>query len=107
MDRQRQIEEFSLAAHRLVLSRMRTRPASIDDALATLNRWRDHAGGVAHCEPYWREWEKLLRDGFDAVQLAVCARTDHAAVLRSVSPLGRFMTPGERKQLLSEARVFS
>ena len=104
MDRQQQIEAFSLAAHRLAVARIRDRPAAATDALATLSRWRAQSVGPAHCEPCWQEWERLLRGSVDALELAVCANDDRAAVLRSVSPLGRLLGVEERKRLLREAR---
>jgi hypothetical protein len=104
MDRQQQIEAFSLAAHRLAIVRIRDRPAAIEEALATLQRWRTQNGAPAHCEPYWQEWERLLRGDVDGLERAVCADSDNAAVLRSVSPLGRMLGADERKRLLRAAR---
>lgn len=104
MDRQQQIEAFSLAAHRLAVARIRARPAAAKEAIATVLRWREQSDGPAHCEPYWREWERLLAGTMDALELAVCANDDHAAVLRSVSPLGRLLHRDERNRLLREAR---
>lgn len=104
MDRHHQIRLFSLAAHRLAVARLRERPERLDEALGVLRRWRQQAGGPAHCGPYWDEWEQLLSLGVDAVEGMACASTDHAATLRSVSPLGRFITPAERNSLLKQAR---
>ena len=104
MDRQRRMNEFSLAAHRLIVARLRERPERLVEALAVIDRWRDQAGGATHTDPYWTEWEQLLREGSDAVERAVFAPTDHARTLRGVSPLGRFITPAERSQLLKQSR---
>lgn len=104
MDRQAQINVFSLAAHRLAVMRLRERPERLQEALAVLRRWRDQAGGPVHCGPYWDEWDRLLQQGVDAVELAVCNPTDHANTLRSVSPLGRFISTQERNQLLRDSR---
>jgi hypothetical protein len=104
MNRQEQIHQFSLAAHRLVVSRLREHPEHLLEAAQVIQRWRQQSGGHAHCGPYWNEWEQLLSQGVDAVEHAACVATDHAAVLRSVSPLGRFISASERKQLLCDAR---
>lgn len=104
MDRQQQIEAFSLAAHRLAVVRIRARPAAATEAITTLLRWREQSVAPAHCEPYWQEWERLLRGNVDALELAICANDDHATVLRSVSPLGRLLNRDERNRLLREAR---
>jgi hypothetical protein len=104
MDRQQRIHEFSLAAHRLAVARLREQPARLREAVDVLNRWRALAGGASHCDTYWNEWERLLNAGADAVEAAVCAPDDRAATLRSVSPLGRFLSVAERNRLLGEAR---
>ena len=104
MDGQAQIQAFSLAAHRLAVTRLRERPERLTEALAVIQRWRRQAGGPSHCDPYWDEWVQMLHDGVDAVERVACAVTDHATALRSVSPLGRFISVAERNQLLREAR---
>ena len=104
MDGQAQIQAFSLAAHRLAVTRLRERPERLTEALAVIQRWRRQAGGPSHCDPYWDEWDRMLHDGVDAVERVACAATDHATTLRSVSPLGRFISVAERNQLLREAR---
>ncbi len=104
MDRQDQIHAFSLAAHRLAIERLRERPERLVEALGVIHRWREQSGGHAHCDPYWDEWDRLLHEGVDAVERVACAPSDHAATLRSVSPLGRFISASERTQLLRRAR---
>ena len=104
MDRQQRSQLFSLAAHRLALSRLREQPARVNEALGVLQRWRMQAGGPSHCDSYWDEWERLLHQGADAIEAAVCTHDERAATLRSVSPLGRFITAAERYRLLREAR---
>jgi hypothetical protein len=103
MDRQQRINDFSLAAHRLAVARLREQPERIAEALGVLQRWRKQAGGPSHCDAYWNEWDRLLREGADAVEQAVCLSTDRAATLRSVSPLGRFISVVERNALLRQA----
>ena len=104
MDRQEQIHTFSLAAHRVAIERLRERPERLAEALDVIRRRREQAGGPAHCDPYWEEWQRLLNEGVDAVERVACAPTDHAATLRSVSPLGRFISLSERNRLLRQAR---
>ncbi len=104
MDRQARINLFTLAAHRLAVERLRDRPARLSEAAEVLRRWRRSAGARSHCDGYWDEWERLLDTGVDAIEGAVCVETDHAATLRSVSPLGRFISPAERTALLRQTR---
>ena len=104
MDRQARINLFSLAAHRLAVVRLREQPERIDEALGVLRRWREQAAGPSHCDAYWTEWDRMLHQGVDAVEQAVCLSTDRAATLRSVSPLGRFISVAERNELLRQSR---
>ena len=103
MDRHARIDVFSLAAHRLAMTRLREDPARVEEAIEVLRRWRRQAGGPSHCDSYWNEWERLLRAGVNALEQAVCVATDHGATLRSVSPLGRFISVAERNRLLRES----
>ena len=103
MDRHARIDVFSLAAHRLALTRLREQPTRLAEALDVLDRWRERAGRASHSDPYWDEWERLLHAGVDAVESAACAATSHGATLRSVSPLGRFISVTERSSLLRQA----
>ena len=103
MDRHQQIDVFFLAAHRLAVARLREQPSRVDEALGVLSRWRAQAGGPSHCDSYWDEWKRLLDADVDVLEQAVCAPTDHGATLRSVSPLGRFITAAERKAMLLQA----
>lgn len=93
MDAQARIHSFSLAAHRVAVARLREQPARLEQA-----------AGPSHGDPCWEEWEHLLKAGPDAVALAVCSTSDHAATWRSVSPLGRFISATERTALLRQAR---
>ena len=105
MNRQQQINLFSLAAHRLAVARLREKPQRLLEVRGVLERWRVQAGEPAHCDPYWSEWDRLLSEGVDAIERAVCVATDQAATLRSMSPLGRLISVGERNELLRRARV--
>lgn len=103
MDRHARIDIFSLAAHRLAILRLREKPALVLEALAVIKRWRDQADGPSHCDLYWAEWETLLGRGVDDVEKIICAQDAHGATLRSVSPLGRFISVAERTSMLKQA----
>ena len=105
MNAQQHIEAFTLEAHRLAVQRLREQPQRCSEAIEVLRRWRAAAECPARSGLYWSEWERLLAQGPDAVEAAVCAMTDHAATLRSVSPLGRLLTVEERHRLHRAARV--
>ena len=103
MDRHARIDFFSLAAHRLVVARLREQPERLGEAIAVLQRWREQSGSASFSNPCWNEWERLLLAGIDAVEQAACAETDQAATLRSASPMGRFITSAERDTMLRQA----
>ena len=107
MNRPRSLDAFSLAAHQLAVARLREKPARLREATEVLQRWRRLAAGPSHCDTYWDAWEKLLNEGTDAVEAAVCHSGEPAATLRSASPLGRFISVAERNRLLREAREAS
>lgn len=100
MHRHTQIHAFSLPAHRAAVGRSGERPTRLNETLGVIARWREPPGSVTYCDPHWTERSVLLTRGVEAVEQAVCAETDHAEVLRNVSPLGRFVSPAERKMLL-------
>ncbi|MGH6626421.1 MAG: hypothetical protein ACRECD_07760 [Burkholderiaceae bacterium] len=103
MDRQQQIEHFLMEAHHVALRRLREQPQRLQDVVAQLSRWRAQAGAT-RSDPYWDEWSELLHRDLDAIERAVVASTDHAAALRSVSPMSVLISQRERAELLQNAR---
>ena len=103
MDRQRRIELFSLEAHRLAVTRLRADRGRIQSLLDTIRRWR-RQNGPTNSDPYMDQWERLLRQGVDAVEAAICIDSDAAATLRSCSPMGSLITQAERAELLAQSR---
>jgi hypothetical protein len=104
MNRQLQIDHFVAQAHHLAVQRLREQPARMDEVLAQLLRCRKQAGAT-RSDAYWDEWESLLRRPVDALAEVICADTDHATVLRSVSPMSVLITQAERARMLSQARL--
>jgi hypothetical protein len=103
MNRQQQIDQFLLSAHKLALSRLREHPERLQDVAALLARWRRQEG-ESRSDAYWDEWGQLLADGIDAIERETCAESDHAAVLRSVSPMSVLISQRERSELLRQTR---
>ena len=103
MDRQRRIEVFLQAAHRLAMARLRAEPSRIGEVQALLRRWREQSGRT-RSDLYWDEWERLLVMPIDDFESVICADDEHATVLRSVSPIGVLISEAERRELLREAR---
>ena len=103
MNRQQQIDYFVTQAHLLAMQRLREQPARAAEVMAQLAHWRTRAGQT-RSDPYWNEWESLLGGSTQALADAVCADTDHATALRSVSPMSVLITQAERAQLIDQAR---
>ncbi|HWH82725.1 MAG TPA: hypothetical protein VNU71_10870 [Burkholderiaceae bacterium] len=103
MNRQQQIDQFLLAAHRLALARLRADPARIEPVRAQLMRWRQQSGPT-RSDPYWEEWKSLLLGDVADLERVVCADDDRGALLRSVSPMSTLVTQAERMALLRAAR---
>lgn len=103
MNRQTQIDAFLKDAHVLAMARLREQPQRRADVSKLLARWRD-SHGVTRADPYRDEWERLLSGDLDALEGAVCGDTDHAAALRSMSPMSVLITQKERSALLRRAR---
>ena len=106
MNRQQQIDDFLLKVHRLAVARLRADPTRLADAAALLQHWRA-LNGETRSDVYRDEWEQLIAHGVDAIEREACAETEHAATLRSVSPLSVLISQHERGQLLRAARASS
>ena len=105
MNRQRQIDLFLLAAHRLAMERLRAEPARIEPVRAQLARWRAQAGRPTRSDSYWDEWQALLSADLEELARVVCADDDHGTLLRSVSPMSTLITQSERSALLRAVRA--
>ena len=103
MNRQQQIDSFVAQAHRLAMQRLREHPERVREVQAQLTHWR-HSAGQTRSDVYWDEWERLLDGPVEALAAAISEDTDHATVLRSVSPMSVLITQAERAQLLRQAR---
>lgn len=104
MPSQQWIHRFTLDFHRLALLRLREQPQLIERALQTLDRWELH-GAQAASQTYRDEWRGLLRTGVAAIEASVCSEADHAATLRSMSPLGFVLTEQERLAVRQKVAV--
>lgn len=104
MRNQHDIDQFTLEFHKRALQRLREDMHLLDQARATLSRWRTQRGATAS-DPYLEAWRALLDQGPDAIEREVCADTDAAATLRNASPLGFVLTASERMAVHRIARA--
>ena len=102
MPTQQQIERFTLVFHQEALKRIAGDPGLRQQALQVLNRWE--ANGVTRSgQSYRDEWRALLVKDADTMAKALCSEVEHAATLRSMSPLGFVMNEEEKANLRREA----
>ena len=102
MPSQQQIEQFTLAFHRVAVARLRQQPDLTQQALRVLNRW-ESSGATSAGQSYRDMWRSLLTGDVDALERAVCRDAEHAATLRSMSPLGFVLPEAERLRIRREA----
>ncbi|MGJ7615080.1 MULTISPECIES: hypothetical protein [unclassified Variovorax] len=103
MNRQQQLDQFSLALHRRALDALRHEPGLRDHARKTLARWRQQSG-TTRSDALWDEWALLLADEFVVLENAALGESEHGQLMRSVSPLGGLVSQSERMTLLKQAR---
>lgn len=91
MDRHRIAQERSLAAHRLIASRLASDPSSVQRAKARLESW--HQQGRVH--PHWyAAWNSALE--LPLPQLAELLSDPANADLRQTTPFAGELDPRER-----------
>lgn len=103
MPSQTQIDQFTLAFHRVAVARLRDRADLLERAKGTLRRWRAQRGPQVS-DAYLDAWDQLLVAGPDAIERAACADGPGAATLRNASPLGFVLSPAERVALRRAAK---
>jgi hypothetical protein len=95
-----EIDQRSLALHRLVATKIRSDPALLDKAGEILRRWRETV--CVNTQPYLEEWRRLMEQGPDACLAVAVEESEHAAALRQSSPLSCLLTNQERFRFLKE-----
>jgi hypothetical protein len=95
-----EIDQRSLALHRLVAAKIRNDPALLDKARAILRRWRETV--CANTQPYLEEWQRLIDQGADACLSVAVEDSERATALRQSSPLSCLLTNQERFRFLKE-----
>lgn len=88
------LDQRSLAMHRLVVAKIRRDPALFEHARQTLARWR-HAGPVAS-QPYLVQWQQAFDAGFDAALGLAVEVSENATALRQCSPFAGILSTEER-----------
>jgi hypothetical protein len=97
-----EIDQRSLALHRLVAKRVMRDPALFEKARMTLVRWRQTV--CIASQPYLEEWESLMNQGIEACLSVAVEDSQRAAALRQSSPFSGVLTNRERFAFLKQWR---
>ncbi|WP_294262287.1 hypothetical protein [Propionivibrio sp.] len=94
----REIDQRSLALHRLIAAKVRSDLALLGKAKQILLRWRSTVSPRTFV--YLDEWQHLLDQGPDVCLAVAVEDSERAAALRQASPLACLLTPKERFEFL-------
>ena len=97
-----EIDQRSLALHRLVAERVMHDPSLFEKARGTLARWRETV--CTSSQPYLSEWEHLMNQGVEACLSVAVEDSQRAAALRQSSPFSGVLTNRERFAFLKQWR---
>lgn len=103
MPTHQEIDQRSLALHRLVAEQIRRDPALFEQAKATLARWRVIVAPSS--QPYLDAWEKLMAQGIDACLAVATEDSEWATALRQSSPLAYVLPNPERLAFLKKWKL--
>lgn len=90
----KEIDERSLALHRLIADKIRRDPSLFKRTEGTLARWRTTV--CCASQPYLEEWERLMNQGIDACLAVAIEDSPRATALRQSSPFSGVLTNQER-----------
>ena len=95
-----EIDQRSLAMHKLVAQKVRADIGLLVRARATLDRWNAHVSPRTFV--YLNEWRNLMDSGLEAVLSVATEDSEHAAAMRQASLLACLLTNQERFALLKQ-----
>ena len=97
-----EIDQRSLALHRLVAERVMRDPSLFEKARGTLARWRETVCGSS--QPYLSEWEHLVKQAVAVCLSGAGEDSQRAAALRQSSPFSGVLSNRERFAFLKQWR---
>ena len=103
MNRQLQIDQFVLLAHQLAFEKLKAKPERLTEVVNVLANWKAR-NGVTRADHLLNEWQTLLTGTLVQLEKVITASSDHATLMRSVSPMSVLITPLERTTLLKQVR---
>lgn len=101
MDPHRLGEERSVAYHRVIAERLRSKPEILEKARDRVRSWL-----AAKAEPpfYARKWAEILAGDVSAIAAFLVDRGELATELRQSSPFAGALQPQERWKIWRETR---
>lgn len=98
-----EIDQRSLALHRLIADKIKREPVLFEEAKKTLARWRVIVSPSS--QPYLAAWEDLMKQGIDACLAVATEDSEWATALRQSSPLACVLPNSERLDFLKRWRL--
>jgi hypothetical protein len=95
-----EIDQRSLALHRLVCEKIRNNPELFDSVKKTLARWKLIVS--KNSQPYLDQWQLLVDEGLDVCLAAAVEDSERGASLRQASPFTKILTNQERFKALKD-----
>lgn len=95
-----EIDERSLALHRLVAEKIARDPTLLARVRRTLDRWRVQVG--AESQPYLQEWARVMDAGVGECLRTAVDPSPRGDALRQNSPFGAVLTNEERFAFLKK-----
>jgi len=89
-----EIDERSLALHRLIAEKIRRDPVLLDSAKETVARWQTMV--CQSSQPYLAEWASILAQGAEASLAMAVEDSPRATALRQSSPFTKVLSNAER-----------
>jgi len=101
MDLHRLAEERSVAYHRVIAERLRSRPEILDNAQRRVKTWLSSRESARF---YARKWAEILAGDVPSIAAFLIERSELADELRQSSPFAGALSPRERWQIWRETR---
>lgn len=93
MPSHQEIDQRSLALHRLIAEKIRQDPSLFEKPRETLGRWSKIV--CANSQPYLEEWQRLVDLGIEECLAMATEDSERANAMRQASPLCGILTNEE------------
>ena len=93
-----EIDQRSLALHRLLTEKIRQDPALFENVKRTLARWRKTV--CTNSQPYLEEWQRLVDLGIEECLAVATEDSERATAMRQASPFCGILSEEERREFL-------